>query len=265
MIIDSHAHLDANAFDKDRAAVVARAVASDVSTIITIGCDLESSRASVELANRFPRVFSTVGFHPHDAAKMTEDDLAVLGELSQHPKVVGIGEMGLDFYRNLSPRECQIAVFKRQLSFAAEVDKPVVIHSRNAGEETFDILSEWAKDRVRGKSKNGLLGVIHCFSGDVELARRYVDMGFLISIPGSITYPTAKQIEEVVRETPIDRLLVETDCPFLAPVPYRSQRNEPSYVPIVVDRIASVKEIPPKVVAYSTAQNAIRLFSLPQP
>jgi len=170
--------------------------------------------------------------------------------------VVAIGETGLDFYRNRSPREAQITAFKVQLELARRLGLPVVVHSRQANDEVLGILADWAG------GSNGLLGVLHCFSGDGELGRRYVEMGFLLSIAGPVTYPKSSAVE-VARELPLDKLLIETDCPFLTPEPYRGKRNEPSYVSLVAERIGEIRGVPADVVAQRTAENAIRLFQLP--
>lgn len=257
MLVDSHAHIDLGAFDKDRDQVVARAEEAGVSVIINAGFDLESSRASIKLGQRYAGVFIALGFHPHNAARMRDGDLEKLAQLSQEPKVVAIGEIGLDFYRNLSPREAQMEAFKGQLELAKGLGMPVIIHSRNAQEEVFAILAEWA-GRCQGKP----LGVIHCFSGDVELAGKYIELGFFLSLAGPVTYSSSKA-SQIARDIPLDKLLIETDCPFLAPHPHRGKRNEPAYLPLVAERISQIRGIPPDVVSRSTAQNAIQLFRLP--
>jgi len=228
-----------------------------------VGIDLESSRASFLIAHRYPDVFTAVGFHPNRAFEMKESDLGLLRQLAGNSKVVAIGEIGLDFYRKTSPRQRQLEVFRQQLDLAAELGLPVVIHCRNAHEEVLDIIAPWVKSISHSDGYSHGLGVIHCFSGNVTLAWRYIELGFLISIPGSITYPSARDKIEVVRELPLDKLLVETDSPFLAPQLHRGQRNEPSYVSLVVDKIAKVRQIPAETVAQVTAQNAINLFRLP--
>jgi TatD DNase family protein len=256
VLVDSHSHISMRQFDKDRDRVVERARGAGVAAIVDVGLDLESSRAAVELSERYSEVFATVGFHPHSASQMKDDDVERLAELAQHPRVVAIGETGLDFYRNRSPREAQITVFKKQLELARRLGLPVVVHSRQANDEVLGILADWAD------GANGLLGVLHCFSGDKELGRRYVEMGFLLSIAGPVTYSKSSAVE-VARELPLDKLLIETDCPFLTPEPYRGKRNEPSYVSLVAERIGQVRSVPADVVAQRTAENAIRLFQLP--
>jgi TatD DNase family protein len=257
LLVDSHAHLNAGEFDADRAQVLIRAEEAGVGLIIDIGTDLASSRASLELSERYPHVFTAVGFHPHNAAKMTEDDLAELKRLSRHKKIVAIGEIGLDFYRNLSPKEVQLEAFGKQLRLAQEYDLPVVIHSRNAAEETLAVLTEWAQ----GQSERRPLGVLHCFSGDAVLAQKYLELGFFISIAGPVTYPSS-QASEVINPLPLEGLVVETDCPYLAPQPHRGRRNEPAFLPLTVEKLAQVKGIAVETVAQATTENAIRLFRL---
>ena len=263
MLIDSHAHLDMPAFNGDRDQVLTRARKQGGSAIINVGVNLESSRASLNIAQRHPNIFTTVGFHPNSAYEMKEGDLNLIGELAENSKVVAIGEIGLDFYRKSSPRQRQLEVLQQQLNLAAELGLPVVIHCRNAHKEVLDIIAPWAKSISRSDGYNYGLGVMHCFSGNMMLAQSYTKMGFLISLPGSITYPSARDKVEVAQKLPLDKLLVETDSPFLAPQIHRGQRNEPSYVSLVVNKIAEVRQIPADTVAQTTAQNAINLFHLP--
>lgn len=261
MLIDSHAHIDLPTFDRDREQVLARARQGGVRVVLNIGLDLKSSRASLALARKYDDVFSTVGFHPHGASEMKDEDLKTLGELAQDDRVVAVGEIGLDFYRNLSSRKSQIEAFKKQLDLAVELGLPVVVHCRQAHQEVFNILSDW----VRSTLSAGRLrrGVIHCFSGDVELALRYIDIGFYISLAGSVTYPSAGELLQVAREIPLDRLLLETDAPFLAPQAYRGKRNEPAYVALIAEKVAQVREVTREVVAGMAAENTISLFKLP--
>lgn len=261
MLIDSHAHIDLPNFRGDREPVLRRAREQGIKAIVNIGLDLNSSLASLELAQNYNDIFTTVGFHPHEAAKMTDNDLKALAELAEDPKVVAVGEIGLDFYRNLSPREDQIEAFKKQLQLSTELKLPVVIHCRQAHKETFDILSEWVKASPSANSYER--GVIHCYSGDIEMAHRYINLGFYISLAGSVTYPSAVELVEVAREIPLDNLLVETDCPFLAPQAYRGKRNEPAYVTLTVGKIAQIRRVAAGVVAETAAQNTINLFGLP--
>ncbi len=262
-MIDSHAHIDFPDFNKDREEVLARARQQGVDTIITVGTDLSSSRFSLQIAREHKEVFTTVGFHPHNASKLQEGDLRRLAELAEEAKVVAIGEIGLDFYRNSSPRQHQLEAFQQQLDLAAELGMPVVIHCRQAHKETLDILSRWV-ETISPSANNGRpLGVLHCFSGDTRLAERYIKMGFLISLPGSVTYPSAQDKVEVARWVPLDKLMVETDSPFLTPQLYRGRRNEPSYIPLIVDKIAQIKGLSVETMAQATAANTVSLFQLP--
>ena len=263
MLIDSHAHLDLPTFNGDRDQVLTRARKQGVSTIINVGVNLESSWASLHIAQRYPDIFTAIGFHPNRAYEMREGDLSLLDELAGNSKVVAIGEIGLDFYRKSSPRQRQLEVFQQQLNLAAELSLPVVIHCRNAHKEVLDIIAPWAKSISRSAGYSRGLGVMHCFSGNVMLAQHYIKLGFLISLPGSITYHSAHDKVEVAQELTLDKLLVETDAPFLAPQLHRGQRNEPSYVSLVVNKIAEVRQVPAETVAQATAQNAIDLFHLP--
>jgi len=272
-LVDTHAHLDDRAFAADREAVIARAVAAGVSRILTVGVDLPSSRAAVALAEKHPAVYAAVGLHPHDARKWNEATARELRALAQHPRVVAIGETGLDFYRNLSPREAQIAAFRAQLALAGEVGLPVIIHdrdeapsrltSRNGGRdgaseahsEVMAILREWA-ERVR----TPVLGVLHAFSGDLAMAEEASRLGFFIALGGPVTFAHARRPVEIARQLPLDRLLLETDCPYLTPEPFRGRRNEPAYVRYVAERLAQIRAQPVEVVAKATTQNALTLF-----
>ena len=194
---------------------------------------------------------------------MAEGDLGALTELARDSRVVAIGEIGLDFYRKSSPRQCQLEVFQQQLDLATRLGLPVVIHCRQAHQEVLSILTHWVKSTPALAGNADKLGVMHCFSGNTELAWRYIELGFLISLAGPVTYPKAFDRVEVARQLPLDKLLVETDSPFLTPQLHRGQRNEPSYVSLVVDRIAQIRQIPAETVAQATTQNAVELFHLP--
>ena len=261
MLIDSHAHIDLPEFNKDRDQVLARARQQGVRAVINVGLDAESSRKSLEMAKKYDDVFVAVGFHPHEAARMKEGDLESLAELTGDSRVVAIGEIGLDFYRNLSPRPRQLEVFKKQLDLASELSLPVVVHCRQAHKEVFDILNVWVK--ATPADKDSKRGVIHCFSGDIGMARRYIELGFYISLAGSVTYPSAGELVGVAREVPLDRLLLETDCPFLAPQAHRGKRNEPAYIALTAEKVAEVRQAPVEVMAETAARNTIELFRLP--
>lgn len=257
MLIDSHAHIDLPEFDKDRDQVMLRARQQGVGAVINIGLDAQSSRQALETAKNYEGVFVAVGCHPHEAAKLKQGDLKVLADLTKDSRVVAIGEIGLDFYRDLSPRENQVEVFKKQLDLAANLNLPVVIHCRQAHREVYDILSAWVK------SADSRQGVIHCFSSDMEMAGRYIELGFYISLAGPVTYPSARELVEVAREVPLDRLLLETDAPFLAPQAHRGKRNEPAYVALTAQKVADIRQVPVETVAEAAARNTIKLFRLP--
>jgi TatD DNase family protein len=223
---------------------------------VTIGTDRETNEAAVALAERLPQVYATVGIHPHDAAEATEADFEAMERLVRSSaKVVALGEMGLDFFRNLSPPDVQAAVFRRQLDLARRLAKPVVIHCRDAHRELLAILGE-AKVAEVG-------GVMHCFSADVEVAKRCLDLGLLISLAGPVTYKNARSLPDVARFVPDDRLVVETDCPFLPPHPHRGQRNEPAYVTLTVARVAELRSVDPASLGETMTRNARALFRCP--
>ena len=232
MFIDSHAHIQLSQFNRDREAVLKRAREAAVSNILVIGFDMETSLGAVALAEAHPHIYATVGMHPHDAKDLTSDVLKTFRELAEHPKVIALGEMGLDYYRNLSPRPVQKEAFEQQLNLAEEMRMPIVIHNRDAYMDILPII-EARQGRIRG--------VLHCFTGDVELMQRSLAIGFYIGIGGIVTYPNAKDVQAVAREVPEDRLLIETDCPWLAPQFRRGKRNEPAYVRAVVEKIAELR------------------------
>lgn len=261
MLIDTHAHLDFSKFDGDRPAVIERARAAGVDVIVNVGTDLASSRRAVDLAEQYECVYAAVGVHPHDAKRLDGAMLAQLRELAQNPKVVAVGEIGLDYYRDLSPRDVQRRAFQAQLAWAARLGKPVIIHDRDAHDEIMDALTGWARG-LDNSPLAGRPGVLHTFSGDLAMARQAIDLGFYISISGPVTYKNARQLPEIVKALPLDRLLVETDCPYLAPDPYRGKRNEPAYVRLVAERIAELKGIPLDELATTTTANARHLFGL---
>lgn len=254
---DSHAHLDFRQFEADREDVIRRARAAGVTTIINAGTDLRSSAAGIELAERYEGIFASAGFHPHDAKNLTDAAVANLERLARSPKVVAIGEIGLDYYRNLSPKPAQRAAFKAQLEVAARLGKPVIIHDRDAHEEILAILEEWAPTFPRAAK-----GVLHCFSGNLEMAMKAVEMGFYVSIAGPITYRNARKLPEIAKSLPLDRILIETDCPYLTPQTHRSKRNEPAYVTLVAEAIARCRDISESQVARATTENTQTLFGL---
>jgi len=264
MLVDTHAHLDFEKFDRDRPAVLARAREAGVVAIVTVGVDLPSSQAAVALAEANKGVYAAVGMHPHDASALDGEGLARLRELGGHDRVVAVGEIGLDFYRDLSPRDVQRRAFRAQLAWAARLGKPVIIHDREAHAEIMDVLSGWAAEQT-GSPLEDRLGVLHTFSGDLGMARRAIDLGFYLSISGPVTYKNAGRLADAVHALPLDRLLVETDCPFLTPHPHRGKRNEPAYVRLVAERVAEIKGVSLDEVAAATTANAERLFGFEAP
>jgi TatD DNase family protein len=254
MLADSHAHIDDERFDADREEVVARASAAGVSLIVNIGADMASSARSVALAEQYPGVYAAVGMHPHDAKDIRETDYLQLDRWTRHPKVVAIGEIGLDYHYDLSPRPVQKEVFLRQLDLARKTGKPFIIHEREAHADMLDIIRYAAR---------GLNGVFHCFSGSVETAREYLKMGFYISVAGPVTFPKSVKTKEVAKAVPLDRLLVETDSPYLTPQPFRGKRNEPAYVRLVAEEIANLRHISLAELAETTTANVRRLFNIP--
>jgi TatD DNase family protein len=261
MLVDSHAHLDFSQFDADRPAVLDRARAAAVVAIVDVGADLESSRRAVALAESEPMVYASVGVHPHDARMLDGAVLAELRALAGHPKVVAVGEIGLDFYRNLSPHDVQRRAFRAQLAWAAQMALPVIVHDREAHEPVLSILEDWATG-LAGSPLAGRAGILHSFSGDLAMAERAMALGFYISISGPVTYQNARRLPEIVAALPLDRLLIETDCPYLPPHPYRGQRNEPAYVQLVAERIATIRGVAIDDIAAATTANARRFFGL---
>ena len=261
MIVDSHCHLDDACFDEDREEVVARAREAGVGRLLTIGAgdgppDLE---AAIRLADRFPEAYATVGVHPHDARKAEPETFDRLAALCAHKKVVALGEIGLDYHYDNSPREVQREVFIRQMEVARAAGKPIVIHTREAWDDTLDLLeTHWRP--------TGFGGIMHCFSGDDEQARRSLDAGFLIAFGGILTFPRSDDLRRTAAGLPLDRLLVETDAPYLTPHPFRKiRRNEPRYVVETARRLAEVLATDEEKVAEATTVNFCRLFDLPPP
>jgi TatD DNase family protein len=254
MLIDTHAHMDMKHFDKDRGEVLQRAARGGISHIITVGIDLQSSRKALGLARENSAVYAAVGYHPHHAAGNISKNLHVLAGMTSDPKVVAWGEIGLDFFRGYSSREDQLRIFQPQLEMAFELNLPVIIHDREAHSEVLKILKKIGK----GERK----GVVHCFSGDIDLAMALIELGYFISIPGTVTYQKALQTKEVATHIPLERLLVETDSPFLAAVPKRGKRNEPLFITYTAREIARLRKIDLKEVANATSNNAKALFGL---
>ncbi len=258
LLFDTHAHLQDPWIGDDLPEVLDRAREASVEWIVTIGADLPTSRQAVSLADAYDHIWASVGLHPHEAKDW---DVAVASEfrrLAEHARVVGVGEIGLDFYRNLSPADAQYAAFDAQLSLADDVGLPVVIHSRDAHEECYRVLAGWAGQRRRDTP----LGVIHCFSGDAELAQRYTELGFLISFAGPVTYPKNHALRAAAAALPLETIVVETDCPYLSPQPRRGKRNEPANIQHTVQQVAEARGESIETIARQTSQNARRLFRL---
>jgi TatD DNase family protein len=254
-LFDTHAHLHFPDFDGDRGPMLERARQAGVRRLLTIGTDVPTSQAAIDIAAREPDVWATVGVHPHDASEADEAVYAAIERLALHPRVVAIGEIGLDFFRNLSPRPAQERVLRRLLDLARRTRKPVVVHCRDAHAETLAILDEEGVRAARG--------IMHCFSGDVDVARRCLDLGLLISLAGPVTYPNARALPDVARFVPADRLVLETDCPYLPPQGYRGKRNEPAYVAITAARVAELRGEPVEETARQCSDNARALLGVP--
>ncbi|PLR70041.1 TatD family hydrolase [Bacillus sp. UMB0728] len=254
MLFDTHVHLNAEQFEEDLEEVIGRAQAEGVSHMVVVGFDRPTITKAMELAEAYDFIFACVGWHPVDAIDMTDEDLAWIEELAAHPKVVAIGEMGLDYHWDKSPKDVQKDVFRRQIRMAKKVKLPIVIHNRDATADVVEILREEGAGEVGG--------IMHCYSGSVEVAKECLDMNFYISLGGPVTFKNAKKPKEVAEAVPLEKLLIETDCPYLAPHPYRGKRNEPAYVKLVAEQIAELKGLAFKEVAEATTENAKRLFGI---
>ena len=283
MFFDTHAHLHDPWIGDDLPDVMARASDAGVEQIVTIGCSLEDSRNALAVAEQYDNVWATIGVHPHDARDWDDHTEAEFTRMAQSNQVVAIGEIGLDFYRNLSPHDDQYAAFEAQLTLADTLNLPVVIHSRDAHEETYRVLEQWtgslsppaptgempsphspsppaSRGEMSRRDRGGPLGVIHCFSGDANLAHRYHDLGFLISFAGPVTYPKNNTLRDAAKSLPLNAIVIETDCPYLSPQPRRGKRNEPANVQFAAEQIAEVRGESVGVVAGQTTVNAWSLF-----
>jgi len=254
LIIDSHAHLDDDAFSSEIDMVMARARAEGVGAVINPGADVASSKAAVAIAAAYPEVYALAGIHPHEATGIVDEAIGEIAEILSAPKVVGIGEIGLDYYRELSPRDDQLRVFRAQMDLAREMGLPVEIHNRDAHSDILKIVQEYS-DHIPAI-------VLHCYSGSAEMARELVRIGCHISLAGPVTYRNARKQVEVAAQIPLDHLLVETDSPYLPPSPYRGQRNEPAYVVEVVRKIAETRNTSFQDVAAATSANAAKIFGI---
>jgi TatD DNase family protein len=263
-LFDTHCHLQARTFDADRADMLARARAAGVTELVAVGESEASSRAGIDLAATDPRIWAAVGLHPHNARTAGPDFDAQLAALARRPRVVAIGEIGLDYHYDRSPRPVQVDLFRRQLTVAADAGLPVVIHSREAEADTLAILEEWSAGRRRAGAREPL-GVMHCFGYGPDAAARFIDFGFMVSIPGTVTYPKADAVQAVARSVPDEWLVIETDAPVLAPQRHRGRRNEPAYLVQTAEAVAALRRVDLATLAARTRSNAFRLFRLPQP
>jgi len=255
VFVDSHAHIELPPLMNEIEGVLRRASMAGVAAIVCVGIDLDDAKRTLEIVDRFDQVFACLGFHPHSAKEVGEHGLAEMENLAQHPRVVGYGEIGLDFFRNLSPKDVQKGVFRDQISLAKSLAKPIVVHLRNAYDEGLRML-EQAVPFPQG-------GVIHCFSGDSNHAARALALGFHVSIPGAVTYKKNDGLRSIVKSLPAEKILLETDCPFLAPEPLRGRDNEPANIIYTAKKVASVRNVSVKEIAWTTTNNAMRLFGLP--
>jgi TatD DNase family protein len=253
-LVDSHAHLDNRQFGDDLEQILHNADEAGIKQILTIGCDLQSSAKSVSLAAKYAPVHAAVGIHPHDAGQASAEGLALIESLLAAPKVVAVGEIGLDFFRDRAPRDLQREAFRQQVRLARKHRKPIIVHDRDAHDEVLQILRE--------EQAAACGGVLHCFSGDLAMARACLDLGFYLSFTGTISYPKNAALRELVAAIPIDRMLIETDCPYLSPVPHRGKRNEPAYVRLTAEKMAEIKGLTLADVARVTNRNAYDLFGL---
>ena len=254
MLFDTHAHYDDEAFDADRDAVLTALPGQGVGLVLNPGCDVESSRKAVQYAAAYPHVYAAVGIHPENCGGYTAGDLAVLEKLAQQPGVAAIGEIGLDYYwAETPPRELQQQVLGEQLALARELALPVIIHDREAHADTLAIIREFP----------GITGVFHCFSGSPEMAQELLKLGWYLGFDGPVTYKNARRAPEVAAVTPLDRMLIETDSPYMTPVPYRGKRNDSGYVHLVAEKLAEWKGVTPEEMARITTENGKRLFRIP--
>ncbi|MBZ0293755.1 MAG: TatD family hydrolase [Anaerolineae bacterium] len=257
-LVDTHCHLNFNSYDDDRQAVIDRAAQAGVTRIINPGIDLESSQQAVDLAATHEGIYAAVGIHPNSSADFTPSMLDEIRAMAATPGVVAIGEIGLDYHWDKSPKSQQFAAFEAQLALASELALPVIIHNREASEDLITILEEWAADLP--DSMNPRPGVLHSFSAPPEIAERALAAGFYLGFTGPITFKNADELRSIAHDVPLDRLLVETDGPFLTPMPYRGKRNEPAYIPFMVERLAGLKQMTDDAMGAATTENAVRLF-----
>ncbi|MDI3090054.1 TatD family hydrolase [Priestia megaterium] len=254
MLFDTHVHLNAEQYEDDLQEVINRALEKGVQNMVVVGFDEPTIKKAIQIAETYDFIYASVGWHPVDAVDMTDEHLAWIEELAQHPKVVALGEMGLDYHWDKSSKEVQKDVFRRQIRLARKVNLPIIIHNRDATEDVVTILKEEHVEEVGG--------IMHCFTGSIEVAKQCMDMNMYISFGGPVTFKNAKKPKEVATELPLDKLLIETDCPYLTPHPFRGKRNEPGYVSYVAEQIAELKGITYEELAAITTANAKKLFGI---
>lgn len=254
MLFDTHVHLNAQQFAEDREAVIQRAFDAGVQYMVVVGFDRETIPLAIEIAEQNETIYAAVGWHPVDAIDMTAEDLSWIESLASHPKVVALGEMGLDYHWDKSSKDVQESVFRKQIQLAKKVNMPIIIHNREATEDIIKILQDEAAEEVGG--------IMHCYNDSADFIQTFLDMNFYISLGGPVTFKNATMPKEVAVQVPLDRLLVETDAPFLAPHPNRGKRNEPAYVKLVAEKIAELREIRFDELSKTTTENAFTLFKL---
>jgi len=252
MFVDAHCHLEMESFDRDREEVIAKGLEEGLTYMLTVGTEERYFEKVLELVDRYPAVYGAVGIHPHNSGDFNDELAARMKRFLSHEKIVAYGEIGLDFFRDYAPRKTQREAFRRQIDLALSEELPIIVHSRDARDETLAILQEFRKD--------GWEGVVHCYSYDLETARRFLDMGFHISVPGTITYRNAGELAKVVEYVPVERLFSETDAPFLTPLPHRGKRNVPHMVKLTVSRMAEIKSVPVEELASLLNRNFVNMF-----
>lgn len=261
-LVDTHCHINFDAYDEDRSAVIQRAAEAGVGRIIVPATDLTTSQEAIDLASQYSGVFAAVGIHPNSTAHFTDDNLDTIQTLAARNKVVAVGEIGLDYYWDKSPQSMQHQAFEAQLDLAAKLELPVIIHNRDASDDVMAILENWAA--TLPESLKDRPGVLHSFSAPAIIAERALKIGFYLGFTGPITYKNAENLRRIATNVPQDRLLVETDGPFLTPVPHRGRRNEPAFIPHIIDRLASLRLTSADIIGQATTHNAARLFCLPE-
>ena len=252
MYFDTHAHYDDERFDEDRGEILGAMVSAGVSLILNASSGLRSSRLSLEMSDTYPFVYAAIGVHPHDSKEMTDDSVGQLEKLLTHPKAKAVGEIGLDYHYDFSPRDVQKKRFREQMELARHIKKPVIIHEREALQDTLEIIREFSD----------LRGVLHCFSGSWETAKTIIDMGWYLSFTGVITFKNARKAPEVIEKIPADRIMIETDCPYLAPEPMRGKRNSSLYLPYIAEKIAQIRGVSLEEAAALTMENGKRFFGI---